>query len=74
MNAILFGAASLGALIVYFTHDPAALSEAARAAADDAEVARLMEAAPDQGSMQDITLVDPKTGKPEAVKVLAFRG
>ncbi len=73
MNAILLGAASLGALIVFLTHDPAS-SDAAKAAADDAEVTRLMDAAPDQGSMEDVTVVDPKTGEQTIAKVLAFKG
>jgi hypothetical protein len=72
MNAILLGAASLGALIVYFTHDPAGI-DPAKAAADDAEVARLMEAAPDQGSMEDVTMVDPNTGEATTAKVLSFK-
>ena len=73
MNAILLGAASLGALVVCFTYDPAHI-DAARAAADDAEVVRLMEAAPDEGSMQDVTIIDPKTGEATTVQALSFRG
>ncbi len=73
MNAMLLGAASLGALIVYFTHDPSNI-DAAKAAADDAEVARLMEAAPDEGSMQDVRIVDPKTGEATLVQTLSFKG
>lgn len=73
MNTLLLGAASLGALIVCFTHDPAN-TDAAKAAADDAEVARLMEAAPDQGSMGNLTLVDPKTGETTTVQTLSFKG
>ncbi len=72
MNALLFGAASLGALIVYLTHDPANI-DVAKAAADDAEVARLMEAASDEGSMGNVTLVDPKTGETTTVQTLSFK-
>lgn len=72
MNAILLGAASLGALITMFTHDPANISPA-QAAADDAEVARLMEAAPDAGSLEPIMLVDPRTGETAKVSIIAFR-
>ncbi|MFT3723588.1 MAG: hypothetical protein QM773_08385 [Hyphomonadaceae bacterium] len=73
MNAMLLGAASLGALITLFTHEPANI-DAAKAAADDAEVARLMEATPDEGSMEDVTLVDPKTGETTTVQTLSFKG
>jgi len=71
MNAILLGAASLGALIAIFTHD--ADGAAAKAAADDAEVARLMEAAPDVGSLHPLTLTDPTTGETAKVSVIAFK-
>ncbi len=74
MNALLLGAASLGALVVFFTHEPKPDVDAAKAAADDAEVARLMEAAPDEGSMQDVTLVDPRTGETTTVQTLSFKG
>jgi hypothetical protein len=73
MNATLLGAASLGALITLFTHEPAN-TDAVKAAADDAEVARLMEATPDEGTMQDVTIIDPKTGEKTTAKVLAFKG
>lgn len=72
MNAILLGAASLGALAVLFTSGPAGVSPA-QALADDAEVARLMEAAPDEGSFEQTTLVDPATGKETKVTVLAYK-
>jgi hypothetical protein len=36
--------------------------EAAKAAADDLEVARLMAAAPDEGAFGDSVIVDPVTG------------
>lgn len=72
MNAILLGAASVGAFLAIFTHDPGSVS-AVQAAADDAEVARLMQAAPDVGSLQPIMLVDPKTGETAQVSVIAFR-
>jgi hypothetical protein len=71
MNAILLGAASLGALAVYFTHGPAVSD--AKARADDAEVARLMEAAPDVGSLEQVTIVEPRTGKETKATVLAFK-
>jgi hypothetical protein len=76
MNAILLGAASLGALIVAVTRDPSQLQVAsmhAREAADDAEVARLMAEAPDEGSVGTMTWVDPKTGEKAEVDVLAFK-
>jgi len=37
-------------------------AEAAKAAADDLEVARLMAAAPDEGAFGDSVIVDPVTG------------
>jgi hypothetical protein len=72
MNAILLGAASVGALLAIFTHDPGNVS-AAQAVADDAEVARLMEAAPDAGWLQPTMLVNPITGDTAKVSVIAFR-
>lgn len=72
MNALLLGAASLGALLAMFTTDPNTISEA-QARADDAEVARLMEAAPDEGSVDLTTHVDPVTGETTEVSVIAFR-
>lgn len=72
MNAILLGAASLGALVMLFTHGPSDISPA-QAIADDAEVERLMEAAPDKGSLERKTLVDPKTGEKTDATVLAFK-
>lgn len=71
MNAILLGAASLGALLAIATHD--ADGAAAKAAADDAEVARLMEAAPDVGSFQPVTITDPATGETAKVNLIAFK-
>lgn len=75
MNAILLGAASLGALLVSVTSSPdqLVLGDAAKFAADDAEVARLMEAAPDAGEIEEIVLADPETDQKTKVTVVAFR-
>ena len=72
MNAILLGAASLGALAVLFTSGPDGVSPA-QAMADDAEVARLMEAAPDEGSFEQTSFVDLETGKVTKATVLAYK-
>lgn len=69
MNSILFGAITLGLVSVAMTHDP----EQVAAMADDAEVARLMAEAPDEGSFQPTTITDPETGEQIVVDVLAFK-
>jgi hypothetical protein len=75
MNAILLGAASLGALLVTLTRSPdqLVLGNAAQFAADDAEVARLMEEAPDVGEFGAVVLTDPETGEESEATVLAFK-
>jgi hypothetical protein len=72
MNALLLGAASFGALIAMFTSDPNNISQA-QARADDAEVARLMEAAPDEGSVGQTAYVDLVSGEKTEATVIAFR-
>ncbi|MEQ1608589.1 MAG: hypothetical protein ABL956_06435 [Hyphomonadaceae bacterium] len=72
MNALLLCAASLGALLAIVSSNTNIISDA-QSRADDAEVARLMEAAPDEGSVDLKTLVDPVTGKKTEVSVIAFR-
>jgi len=62
MNALLLCVASLGALLAIVTSNTSIISDA-QARADDAEVARLMEDAPDEGSVDLKALVDPVTGK-----------
>jgi hypothetical protein len=75
MNTILLGAASLGALLVSLTRSPdqLVLGNEARFAADDAEVARLMEEAPDMGEFGFVVITDPETGEESEATVLAFR-
>ena len=58
MNAILLGAASLGALLAIFTADSGNL-----------EAAQLSE---DVGSMTHTTLVDPGTGETTELSVISF--
>lgn len=71
-NAILFGALSLGLITVAATRQPDQLADAARYAADDLEVARLMEAAPDAGFIGETVIADPETGERITVDTLAF--
>jgi hypothetical protein len=75
MNTILLGAASLGALLVSLTRSPdqLVLGNEARFAADDAEVARLMEEAPDMGEFGSVVITDPETGEESEATVLAFK-
>lgn len=58
MNAILLGAASLGALVAIFTADPANLEAAQQSA--------------DVGSMTHTTLVDPANGETTEISVISF--
>ena len=48
------------------------LGNEARYAADDAEVARLMEEAPDTGEFANLTFADSETGDETKVSLLAF--
>jgi len=75
MNAILLSAASIGAYLMSLGALPGqvALDDEARFAADDAEVARLMEAAPDVGSFGEVVITDPETGEKSKAEVLAFK-
>lgn len=75
MNAFLLAAASLGALLVTATREPAqlVLGNDARYAADDAEVARLMKEAPDSGEFGEIVLSDSETGSETKVSMIAFK-
>lgn len=73
MNAALFGMLSLGLMLSAFSADSRQLDVALQAAADDAEVARLMEAAPDQGFMGATVHTDPATGEETQVDLLAFK-
>lgn len=75
MNAFLLAAASLGALLVSATREPAqlVLGNEARYAADDAEVARLMEEAPDSGEFAEIQFADSESGVDTNVSMIAFK-
>ncbi len=72
MNAALFGMLSLGLMLAAFTAETREIGIAARAAADDAGVARLMDAAPDAGSAGSMVYIDPETGDSAQVDLLAF--
>ena len=75
MNAFLLGVAILGALLVTLTRSPdqLVLGNEARDAADDAEVARLMDEAPDKGEFSTMAIVDATTREITKARVLAFR-
>jgi hypothetical protein len=75
MNAFLLGLAILGALLVTLTRSPdqLVLGNEARDAADDAEVARLMDEAPDKGEFGVVAIVDAATREITKAQVLAFR-
>jgi hypothetical protein len=75
MNAFLLGLAILGALLVTLTRSPdqLVLGNEARDAADDAEVARLMDEAPDKGEFGVVAIVDAATREITRAQVLAFR-
>ena len=68
MNAILLGAASLGALAAIFTADPSNTASA-KAAFQEAKAAQLSE---DIGSMMHTSLVDPRTGERTEISVISF--
>ena len=70
MYAMLFGALGLGFMASVVS--PQELADAARYAADDAEVARLMEAAPDEGFVDDVVMTDPETGERITAQVIGF--
>jgi len=75
MNTFLLAAVSLSALFVSATRSPhqLVLGNEARFATDDAEVARLMEDAPDAGEFVYIVMTDAQTGAKAKVKVVSFR-
>lgn len=75
MNAFLLAAASLGALLVTATRAPEqlVLGNEASYAADDAEVARLMEQAPNSGEFAEIVFADSETGAVTKVSMIAFK-
>lgn len=66
MNAILLGAASLGALVAMITGNP---SEQAAKARLEPVVQQTVE---DPGEMKRMTIVDPKTGDTTHVSVISF--
>ena len=68
MNAILLGAASLGALAAIFTGDPTNMA-AAKAAFQEAKAVQLSE---DIGSMTHTSLVDTRTGERTEISVISF--
>jgi hypothetical protein len=70
MYAMLFGALGLGFMVNVAT--PQELADAARFAADDAEVARLMEAAPDEGFADEMVFTNTETGERIVAEVIGF--
>lgn len=75
MNTFLLAAVSLSALFVSATRSPhqLVLGNEARFATDDAEVARLMEEAPDTGEFVYLVMTDDQTGAKTKVKGVSFR-
>lgn len=75
MNAFLLAAASLGALLVTATRSPEqlVLGNELRYAADDAEVARLMEETPDVGEFAELTFSGGDSVAETHVSLIAFK-
>ena len=66
MNAILLGAASLGALVAMITGNPS--EQAARASYEPA----IQQTTEDPGELKRMTIVDPDTGDTTHVSVISF--
>jgi len=83
MNAILLGAASLGAFVAIFTGNPSgqtrASTELASAELATTELAKAERiaieravATEDRGEMKRMTMVDPRSGETTHVSVISF--
>lgn len=71
MNAILLGAASLGALVAMFTANP---SQETKARLETTRAARAVveQTIEDRGEMKRMTMVDPESGETTNVSVISF--
>jgi hypothetical protein len=72
MNAILLGAASLGALAAMFTGNPSDQDARIRLELAKAERAVVEQTIEDRGEMKRMTLIDPKSGETTNVSVISF--
>ena len=73
MNAILLGAASLGAFVAIFTGSPSGQTQASTelAKAERVAIERAV-ATEDRGEMKRMTIVDPQSGETTKVSVISF--
>ena len=74
MNAILLGAASLGAFVAIFTGNPSEQDAQATLGLVTAEPVTIERTAAieDRGEMKRMMLVDPKSGETTQVSVISF--
>ncbi|RYZ05781.1 MAG: hypothetical protein EON61_14235 [Alphaproteobacteria bacterium] len=72
MNAILLGAASLGALAAMFTGNPSDQDARIRLELAKAERAAVEQTIEDRGEMKRMTIIDPKSGETTNVSVISF--
>ena len=74
MNAILLGAASLGAFVAIFTGNPSEQDGQAKLEPAKAERISIERAATieDRGEMKRMTIVDPQSGETTHVSVISF--
>lgn len=72
MNAILLGAASLGAFVAIFTGNPSAQNARAELELGKAERAASSQTSEERGEMKRMTLVDPQSGETTDVSVISF--
>lgn len=72
MNAILLGAASLGALAAIFTGNPSDQDARIKPELAKAERATVEQTIEDRGEMKRMTIVDPKSGETTDISVISF--
>jgi len=74
MNAILLGAASLGAFVAIFTGNPSEQTAQAKLELAKAEQVSVERAAQveERGEMKRMTIVEPKSGETTTVSVISF--
>jgi len=72
MNAILLGAASLGAFAAIFTGNPSEQAAHAKLELAKAERAAVEQKVEDRGEMKRMTIVEPKSGETTKISVISF--
>lgn len=73
MNAILLGAASLGAFVAIFTGNPPGQTQTSTELAKAERIAiEQATATEDRGEMKRMTMIDPKSGETTHVSVISF--